>query len=144
MLIPLFLLITVDTQFEDLNALDNRIQTEVGTDAEPVDKRLKIAQCPADPIIAPAVDKAVVVRCPALGWRLRVPVRESSSSAQAEKYVIRKGDLVECISGGPGFSVSTRMIALDNAAAGQPLRVKSPTSPVPLTAIAKSRGLASF
>lgn len=145
MLIPLLFLVASNAQFEDLEILDERIQTEVGVEAEPVDKRLKIAQCPADPIIAPAVDSAaVVVRCPALGWRLRVPVRASSAVAQSETYVIRKGDLVECISGGPGFSVTTRMIALDNAAVGQSLRVKSPTSPLPLTAIAKSRGLASF
>lgn len=143
MLVLIFALLTTPPQFEDLEILDERIQAE-NVSAEPVDKRLKLAQCPAEPIVSPAVGDAVVVRCPALGWRLRVPVRAASNAAENSQIVIRKGDLIECISGGPGFSVSTQLIAMDDARVGQSLRVKSPTSSVFLTAVAKSRGQAAL
>lgn len=143
MLVLIFALLTTPPQFEDLEILDERIQAE-NVSAEPVDKRLKLAQCPAEPIVSPAVGDAVVVRCPALGWRLRVPVSAASNAAENSQIVIRKGDLIECISGGPGFSVSTQLIAMDDARVGQSLRVKSPTSSVFLTAVAKSQGQATL
>jgi len=143
MLVVIFALLTTPPQFEDLEILDERIQAE-NAGAEPVDKRLKLAECPDEPMISPAAGGAVVVRCPALGWRLRVPVRTAPNVAEKGEIIIRKGDLIECISGGPGFSVSTQLIAMDDARIGQSLRVKSPTSPVILTAVAKSRGQATF
>jgi flagella basal body P-ring formation protein FlgA len=142
MLSLIFLVAAVPVQFEDLEALDHDIQLQAH--AEPIDKRLKLAQCPDDPIIAPAVGDVVVVRCPALGWRLRVPVRGQAATEQRAERIIRKGDMIECITVGPGFALSTQMIALDDAAKGQTLRVKSLTSPTPMTAVAKSRGLATF
>ena len=60
-------------QFEDLALLDKNIQIQAN--AEPVDKRLKLAKCPDAPVIIPAIDGGAVVRCPALGWRLHVPAR---------------------------------------------------------------------
>jgi flagellar basal body P-ring formation protein FlgA len=129
--------------FEDLELLDERVQA-VAPQAGAVDKRLKLAECPDDPIIAPPVGGSVIVRCPALGWRVRVPIKQSVVAAESSETVIRKGEMVECVSGGPGFAVSTMMLALDNAAVGQPVRVKSPTSPIVVTATAKARGLVSF
>jgi flagellar basal body P-ring formation protein FlgA len=129
--------------FEDLELLDDLILS-VAPYAEATDKRLKLAECPDDPIITPAVGGSVIVRCPALGWRLHVPVQTPETPAETGDIIIRKGDLVECVSGGPGFAVSTMMVALGDAAAGQPVRVKSPTSPVAVTATAKARGIVSF
>jgi flagellar basal body P-ring formation protein FlgA len=129
--------------FEDLELLDDRISA-ISPNAQYTDKRLKLAQCPDDPIIAPAVGGTVVVRCPALGWRLRVPVKAPTAAAESGEVIVRKGDLVECVSGGPGFSVSTMMVALDDAGVGQPVRVKSMTSPIAVTATAKARGVVSF
>ena len=129
--------------FEDLEMLDDRILA-VAPYAGAIDKRLKLAECPDDPIIAPAVGGTVIVRCPAIGWRLRVPVKAPAASADVGIIIIRKGEMVECISGGPGFAVSTMMVAMDDAPAGGPVRVKSPTSPIIVTATAKARGLVSF
>jgi flagellar basal body P-ring formation protein FlgA len=129
-------------QFEDLKLLDEKIQMHA--DAEPVDKRLKLAKCNNTPHILPAVDGVVVVRCPALGWRLYVPVRAVNAMDVGDAIVIRKGDVIECITMGSGFAVSAQMIALDDARIGQSLRVKSLTSPMPMTAMAKARGLAIF
>jgi flagellar basal body P-ring formation protein FlgA len=129
--------------FEDLELLDDRVLA-VAPQASAIDKRLKLAECPDDPVIASPVGGSVIVRCPALGWRLRVPIKQSPIASGTGETVIRKGELVECVSGGPGFAVSTMMLALDDAAAGQPVRVKSPTSPIIVTAMAKARGLVSF
>jgi flagellar basal body P-ring formation protein FlgA len=138
----LLLAATTSAAFEDLELLDDRIWA-VSPYADATDKRLKLAECPDDPIITPVVG-GTVVRCPALGWRLRVPVKIPAATAESAEMVVRKGDMVECVSGGPGFAVSTMMVALGDAAAGQPVRVKSPTSPVAITATAKARGLVSF
>jgi flagellar basal body P-ring formation protein FlgA len=129
--------------FEDLELLDDRILS-VAPYAEATDKRLKLAECPDDPVIAPAIGGTVVVRCPALGWRLRVPVKAPAAAPEAGDIIVRKGELVECVSGGPGFAVSVMMIALDDAGAGQAVRVKSLTSPIAVTATAKARGVVSF
>ncbi|MEY3633683.1 MAG: hypothetical protein RLZZ61_93 [Pseudomonadota bacterium] len=129
-------------QFEDLALLDKNIQIQAN--AEPVDKRLKLAKCPDAPVIMPAINGGVVVRCLALGWRLHVPVRAPNAMDTGGEIAIRKGDVIECITTGPGFAVSTQMIALDDARIGQSLRVKSLTSATPMTAIAKARGLAIF
>jgi flagellar basal body P-ring formation protein FlgA len=139
----LLLAISSPPAFEDLELLDRRV-TAIAPQAGPIDKRLKLAQCPEDAIIAPPVGGSVIVRCPELGWRLRVPVKPSPAMIESKEAVIRKGEMVECVSGGSGFAVSTMMIALDDAAAGQPVRVKSPTSAIVVTATAKARGLVSF
>lgn len=115
----LFLLAAlVSPAFEDLEILDERILV-VSEHAEQLDKRLKLAECPDDPIIVPPAGGVVVVRCPALGWRLRVPVKAPSAAVAPAEIVVRKGELVECVSGGPGFAVSTLMVALEDAGIGQ-------------------------
>lgn len=129
--------------FEDLELLDQRIQA-VAPHAQPVDKRLKLAECPEDPAIVRSVNASVIVRCPALGWKLLVPVNPAPMMEKATQIVVRKGDLVECISGGPGFSVSTLLVALEDAGFGDPVRVKDPSSPVIVTALVKARGIVSF
>lgn len=139
----LLLLVAAPAAFEDLEILDERISA-VSQSAEPVDKRLKLAECPQDPIIAPPVGGAIVVRCPEIGWRLRVPVKDRADPARTAEMVVRKGEMVECVSGGPGFAVSTSMIAMENAGIGQPVRVKSPSSPILVTAIVQARGVVSF
>lgn len=142
----LLLVAASSSTFEDLNRLDDRI-TAVSPDAEQVDKRLKLAACPESPIIAPPAGGSVIVRCPALGWRLRVPVNTTLQKAESAEIVIRKGEMVECVSGGRGFAVSTTMIALEDAAVGQAVRVKSSTNAGPsstIIAVATARGQASF
>lgn len=139
----LLLAALASASFEDLEILDERILA-FSDYAEQIDKRLKLAECPEEPIIAPLAGSAIIVRCPALGWRLRVPLNASAQTSTPAEIVVRKGEMVECVSGGPGFSVSTPMIALDNAGIGEAVRVKSQASPIPITATAKARGLVSF
>ena len=113
----LLLLAAAVGAFEDLELLDDRILT-VAAYGDAIDKRLKLAECMDDPVIAPAVGGAVVVRCPALGWRLRVPVKAPVAPAEASKIIVRNGELVECVSGVRGFAVSVMMVAMEDALAG--------------------------
>jgi flagellar basal body P-ring formation protein FlgA len=129
--------------YEDLEALDEMVSL-VDASAQPVDARLKLAICPNEPIIAPPVNGAIVVRCAAKGWRLRVPVRSQTQSTTAPQILVRKGELVECIDAGAGFAVSANMVAMDDGALGQPIRVKSPTSKMTITATITARGVVSF
>jgi flagellar basal body P-ring formation protein FlgA len=139
----LLLAIASPPAFEDLDLLDKRV-TAVAPNASAIDKRLKLAQCPEEPVVAPPAGGSLIVRCPAVGWRLRVSIKPDLAAAASSAPVIRKGEMVECVSEGPGFAVSTMMLALDDAAAGEPVRVKSPTSATVVTATAKARGLVSF
>lgn len=141
---PIFILAALASPaFEDIELLDQRVQA-IAPYAEPIDKRLKLAECPEDPTITQQASGSVVVRCPSIGWRLLVSVKREPSPEQITPIVVRKGDMVECISGGPGFSVSTILVAMEDAGVGQPVRVKDPSSSVVVTALVKARGVVSF
>jgi flagellar basal body P-ring formation protein FlgA len=143
MLFLLLLVAAAPEAFENLEALDQRV-IAVTADAQPIDKRLKLAQCPQTPIIAPPAGGSVVVRCPAKGWRLRVPVDTRHAISDRSEIFVHKGQMVEAISEGSGFSVSTNMIAVEDGSEGETIRVKSPSSSVQTTATVKSRGIVSF
>lgn len=121
--------------FEDPARLDRRIASalgagigEAGGAAAPVDRRLRLAACPAPTVVdAPAIG-AATVRCEALGWRIRVPLVRSAEpphpAAARPEPVIRKGDQVELTAAGGGFQVSTLAIAEQDAAPGERIRVR--------------------
>lgn len=118
-------------QFEDLNVLQARIGAFLGqngadaSQVQPLDERLRLARCPQPATIDMAVRGELVVRCPTIGWRLRVPV-VVPIAAQAQ-IVIRRGDNVELAVGGSGFSVVSNAIAMEDGREGGFVRVKSPT-----------------
>lgn len=124
-------------QFEDLNLLQARIGAylgQSGVDAAQVqtlDQRLRLARCPEPATIDMAVRGELVVRCPTIGWRLRVPVIVPVA-AQAQ-IVIRRGDNVELAVGGSGFSVVSSAIAMEDGREGGYVRVKSPTGTTTVT-----------
>jgi flagellar basal body P-ring formation protein FlgA len=143
MLSLLLLVAAAPEAFEDLEALDVRVAA-VAAEAQPTDKRLKLAQCPSQPIIASPSGGSVVVRCPPKGWRLRVPVDTRHAISDRSEIFVHKGQMVEAVSEGPGFSVSTNMIAAEDGSEGETIRVKSPSSSVQTTATVKSPGIVSF
>lgn len=143
-MLPFLLLVAPTPEaFENLEMLDERVAL-VAADAEPIDKRLKLARCSGQPNIAPLAGGVIVIRCPQSGWRLRVVVRRETAESAPVETVVHKGQMVEAISEGRGFSVSTNMIAVEDGSAGQTIRVKLPLSSVQTTAIVKARGVVSF
>lgn len=136
LILPLLVVVPAAAQaFEDLATLDTRVAAQAGdAKPQPLDRRLRLAACPVAAEIAPPADGAMAIRCPALGWRIRVPVQATipTIAPAAALRVIRRGDLVELDADGPGFSVTSAAVALDDGQLGKPLRVKSLSAGQPL------------
>lgn len=123
--------------FQDTAGLDRLVSETIGVAiGQPggaraaVDKRLKLAACPAEPRVEGPVFGAAIVRCPELGWRIRVPLNTATQStshtpgpAKAE-ILIRRGQNVILVYKGAGFSLSKQMIADENGAIGDLIAVR--------------------
>lgn len=120
-IIPLSLAAALPVAFEDLDLLDARIAA-FGA-AAPVDRRLKLARCTGPADIVPAGSNAVAVRCASAGWRILVPLSASPQSTAAP--TIRRGDVVDLMVEGAGFSISTAATAVEDGRVGQTLRVRT-------------------
>lgn len=137
---------TTAPSFQDLAALDARVAAVAAPGAAvPIDKRIKLAPCPNEPEVSLPAAGAVAVRCAALGWKLRVALT-GAAAAQGEPAapLIRRGDTIEIVARGGGYSVSSAGTALEDGAPGASIRVKIPTSPSPVTAVVARAGVASI
>ena len=141
--VPLLLLAGTAAQaqgFEDLAALDRKVAAtlgagfgEPGGPARPIDKRLKLAECPQPAIVDPPAMGAAIVRCEPLGWRIRVPLTRSAAvAAAAAEPVIRRGDQVEVFAFGGTFQVSTLAVAEEDGAAGERIRLRADRKSAPI------------
>jgi flagellar basal body P-ring formation protein FlgA len=96
---------------------------------QPVDTRLRLAAC-AEPLALEyygAAQATVLVRCPATGWRLFVPLAAptaTASSARAEPAVLR-GETVTVALRGRGFALQRQAEAMEPGAVGEWIRVRS-------------------
>lgn len=99
----------------------------------PVDRRLRLAECPQPLALAWHGRGADMVRveCPSgAGWRVFVPVNRGSVTApaaavQAEpQVVVERGQVMTVIVEGRGFAVSQQGEALEDGAIGQWIRIR--------------------
>jgi flagella basal body P-ring formation protein FlgA len=133
--------------FQNLDALESRLINALGAGvgepgglAAPIDRRMKLATCPQPVTIDPPVMGAVALRCPAIGWRIRVPIQRlqgTNAAATPVAYsammpapqraepVIRRGDPVDLVAETGGFSVSVTATAQEDGAPGARIRVKT-------------------
>ncbi len=124
-----------------------------GGAAAPVDRRMHLAACPNIPSIEGPVFGAAIVRCDKLGWRIRVPLKIAAQAPapgpapvaygqppygqaaygrapqpqyqpQTRTLLIRKGDPVQLVAGNASFSVIRQMIADEDGAVGDMIRVR--------------------
>lgn len=130
--------------FQDLDVLDRKIAISLGADigqpggaATGVDRRLRLAPC-ASPEVEPPIGGAVAVRCPSLGWRVRVPLVRGVSAATAgaaprvrAEPVVRRGDPVEMQVATGAFTVSLQAIAEQDGAPGDRIRVRADSKSPP-------------
>ncbi|WP_374408648.1 flagella basal body P-ring formation protein FlgA [Pelagerythrobacter sp.] len=92
----------------------------------PVDRRLKLSQCPMPLALEwyGSSNQTVLVRCPISGgWRLFVPVSGGPGNARAEPIVAR-GEAVSIAIQGSGFTVSRQGEALEAGAVGDWIKVR--------------------
>lgn len=139
--------------FEDIARLEARVigalDAGVGQPGGPVaaiDRRLKLARCPEPVTIDPPALGAVALRCPVLGWRIRVPqvgvAGGFTQSAQARATpLVRRGDPVEIRAEGSAFSVVGSAIADEDGAQGARIRVRTDRTRPPLVAEVVDVGL---
>ncbi|WP_231639040.1 flagella basal body P-ring formation protein FlgA [Sphingomonas profundi] len=141
---------------QNLDALERRLVIALGADigqpggpTVPLDRRLKLAACPSDVAIDPPALGAVALRCAEIGWRIRVPLVRGGTggkilpatgnaapppSLARAAPVIRRGDPVDLIAGEPGFSVSSQVIAEQDGAPGDRIRVRGDPRKPPIMA----------
>ncbi|QJU56881.1 flagellar protein [Sphingomonas sp. AP4-R1] len=132
--------------FQNLDALEARLINalgagigEPGGPASPIDRRMKLATCQQPVTIDPPALGAVALRCPSIGWRIRVPIQrlQTTSTVSAAAYsaaapmpmkvepVVRRGDPVDLVADTGGFSVSVSATAQEDGAPGKRIRVKT-------------------
>jgi flagella basal body P-ring formation protein FlgA len=132
--------------FQDLDVLNRKVAISLGADigqpggaANGIDRRLRLAPCAA-PEIDPVLAGAVTVRCPALGWRVRVPLMRggapSASAASAGprvrgEPVVHRGDPVEMLVATGSFTVSLQAVAEQDGAPGDRIRVRADSKSPP-------------
>lgn len=145
-------------KFENLDRIDGLVAMTVGANlgepggpAAPVDRRLKLAACPQTPNVEGPIFGAAMVKCDALGWRIRVPlvpggaasmpVGRAAAVPQAREMVVKKGDPVQLMAGGRAFSVSRLMVADEDGALGQMIRVREDKKSAPVLAQVVDMGM---
>lgn len=135
-------------EFQDLAELDARVSASLGASgvAVPIDRRIRLAKCGATPEISAPANGSVAIRCPDQGWRLAVTVTgaPSQAAAAASEVLVRRGDTIEVLAQGAGFSVSSTGVAMDEGAGGRSIRVKMPTSSAPISAVVLRAGVVAI
>ena len=149
-------------KFENLDRIDSLVAMTVGANlgepggpAAPVDRRLRLASCPNTPTVEGPVFGAAMVKCEALGWRIRVPLVKGVAAASygpvpgaaaspnrftraamaaPKEDVVRKGDPVQLLAGNAAFSVSRMMVADEDGAVGETIRVREDKKSAPVFA----------
>lgn len=142
-------------KFENLDRLDGLVAMTVGANigepggpVAPVDRRLRLAACPVTPSVEGPTFGAAIVKCDALGWRIRVPLSAGGATAAApvarygvaaarpaqRDLVVKRGDPVQLIAGNASFSVSRVMIADEDGAVGDTIRVREDKKAAPVLA----------
>jgi flagella basal body P-ring formation protein FlgA len=141
-------------KFENLDRIDGLVAMTVGANIgepggplAPVDRRLRLAACPGTPNVEGPVFGAAIVKCDALGWRIRVPLAGGGAAAAgpATRYgavarpaqrdmVVKRGDPVQLVAGNADFSVSRLMVADEDGAVGDTIRVREDKKAAPVLA----------
>lgn len=149
-------------RFENLDRIDSLVAMTVGATigqpggaVAPVDRRLRLAACPAMPEVTGPAFGAAIVQCQAIGWRIRVPLRldqaavagrpaaygRTAVTARSKEILIKRGDPVQLVAGGAAFTVSRQMIADEDGAAGDLIRVRNDARSDPVLAQIMENGI---
>jgi flagella basal body P-ring formation protein FlgA len=143
--------------FENLDMLDSRVSAALGAGigepggaANPLDRRLRLAACPQPVAIAEPAMGAVTIRCQPLGWRIRVPLVQTSQAGAASAAtasaparaapVIRRGDQIQLVAISSGFTVSTLAVADQDGAPGDRIRVRTEHRSAPVIGVVLEDG----
>jgi flagella basal body P-ring formation protein FlgA len=118
--------------------LTQAVAGAMGRSAVPIDRRIMLARCPEQPAITAIDAQALAVRCPSLGWRLRVPMQGAADAADpaarfvsaaapaapAAAPVVRRGDNVRVSIDAANFSISYAAIATQDGRIGDTIALR--------------------
>jgi len=115
-----------------------------GGAAQPVDRRLRLASCQAPLSLGwhGSRQDSVLVECPDAGsWRIYVPVAKASAAATKQAMLVARGDAVNILVRGTGFSVTQTGQAMEAGGKDDWIRVKPPGGAEPVRAQVERPGL---
>jgi len=136
--------------FENLDRLDSLVSAALGAGigepggaSSPIDRRLRLAQCPQPVEIAEPAMGAVTIRCQPLGWRIRVPLTAGSQASASPaptraaprervEPIVRRGDQIQLVAQANGFTVSMLAVADQDGGVGDRIRVRTERRTTPV------------
>lgn len=139
---------------EDWQAIDvltDMVATAMGRTATPIDRRIKLARCPEQASVTAIDANALAVRCPSLGWRLRVPMTAppgaapttaGTARAAAAAPVIRRGDNVRVTIDTASYSIGYAAVATEDGRVGETIGLRGSDAKSMLSATVTGPGRA--
>lgn len=136
--------------WQTIDALTQAVAGAMGRTATPIDRRIKLARCPEQAQVTAVDAQTLAVRCPSLGWRLRVPLTGPAGAAPtaagfaapASAPVIRRGDNVRVTIETDSFEVAYSAIATQDGRVGDTIALRGNDSKSLLSATVTGPGRA--
>lgn len=136
--------------WQAIDALTQAVAGAMGRTATPIDRRIKLARCPEQAQVTAVDAQTLAVRCPSLGWRLRVPLTGPAGAAPtaagfaapASAPVIRRGDNVRVTIETDSFEVAYSAIATQDGRVGDTIALRGNDSKSLLSATVTGPGRA--
>jgi flagella basal body P-ring formation protein FlgA len=118
--------------WQTIDALTQMVAGAMGRTATPIDRRIKLARCPEQASVTALDAQTLAVRCPSLGWRLRVPMTGPAGAvstaagyaAPSSTPAIRRGDAVRVSIETESFSVSYSATATQDGRVGETIALR--------------------
>lgn len=137
--------------WQAIDALTATIAQAMGRTASPIDRRILLARCPEQASITAVDAQTLAVRCPSLGWRVRVAMAaadgafpSASTYARASTPVIRRGDNVRVTIDSQNFSISYSAVATQEGRVGETIALRGSDAKTMLSAVVTGPGRASL
>lgn len=137
--------------WQTIDVLTAMVANAMGRTATPIDRRIKLARCPEQASVTAIDANALAVRCPSLGWRLRVPMSGPAGASAAGGFVakptaaapaIRRGDNVRVTIETESFAISYAATATQDGRVGELIALKGSDPKSSLSAIVTGPGRA--
>ncbi|HMO74732.1 MAG TPA: flagella basal body P-ring formation protein FlgA [Sphingopyxis sp.] len=137
--------------WQTIDVLTQMVANAMGRTATPIDRRIKLARCPEQATVTAIDGQTLAVRCPSLGWRLRVPMTGPANAAAggglvakpaASAPVVRRGDNVRVTIDTNSFSISYAATATQDGRVGDLIALRGSDAKSTLSAIVTGPGRA--
>ncbi|QUM72670.1 flagella basal body P-ring formation protein FlgA [Sphingopyxis granuli] len=137
--------------WQTIDTLTAMVANAMGRSAAPIDRRIKLARCPEQASITAIDSQTLAVRCPSLGWRLRVPmtgpagampVTAQSARPAAAAPAIRRGDHVRVSIDTESFSIAYTAVAAEDGRVGEAIALRGTDAKSMLSAVVTGPGRA--